>query len=165
MGILSLTMGLMGLALCQANGLVANSKQVCLGMFPLGTEDECRIMLVDMGGGSAELAWGIGMGLGGGSVESAQSVGECLVTLVVILLTVVLTSCLSSILERFLSSSSNCKGLEETWSTEGEGPDSNKAVLGIGESQSASGSLNLLMTLLMSCCHRTAFPEGEGDGA
>lgn len=73
------------------------------------------------------------MDLGGGITELAQSIGECLMTLIMVLLTAMFTSCPSSILERFSSSSSNCKELEETRSTEGEGPDSDKAVLGIGE--------------------------------
>ena len=56
------------------------------------------------GGGSAELAWSVGMGLGGGSAESAQGVGECLVILLKALLTAILAGCSSSLLAIVFSS-------------------------------------------------------------
>lgn len=133
MGSLSFTTVLIGLTLCQTGGQVASGEQPCLGVFMLGTGSEHLFTLMDLGGISMKLMWSVGTGLGRGSMEPAQSVGECPVILAVILLTAVLTSCPSSFLKTASSSSNDSKSSNGGGRTGEKRLDNMGAVLGIGK--------------------------------
>lgn len=136
-------MGFVSLTPWQAIG-AAGLEQAGLEAFPPGTK---------------------GAGLDLGNAGAVWGIHECLMTLASVLLTAILASCYSSLLAIVLSSSSNDVSPEGNGRLGDEGPDSKGTVLGIGESHLALSSFILLMTILVSSCCGTAFPEENMNGA